>query len=392
MISVLVLAMLIAGLAALVLGKFALTRNLVVEGTPARVAGLFMVLPLPLGILIIYLIALAMSAERPDLEAKDLQGPADVVGLVLSIACFAVALIITFKYGGSSRERRLADAEPPLEVLPATPARSAVPWIVSGVVAGVLLLVGVVAFAWWVATRPGKADQRVAQTSPASEANPGRAAPPVEAPRQEPRPAPKPSPRPNRKEEVKPPAGDDVAQALADLKSAEPWTRHAAADRLAKAAPDERRAEVARALEPLLGDGNTVVRESAARALGVWGDAESVPALIAALGQPSGLMSGAALEALVKLKDERGAEAVAKHLAKDKIRAGRALLEMGPVAENAVARLLTDDAWAVRLEACKLLKEIGTRESTAPLQAAAQDKNRLVANAAKEALQVIASR
>ena len=55
------LVMLVGGLYALVAGKVKLTRNMVLEGWRARVAGLFLAAPLPLALLAGFLIGLLIG-------------------------------------------------------------------------------------------------------------------------------------------------------------------------------------------------------------------------------------------------------------------------------------------------------------------------------------------
>jgi HEAT repeat protein len=66
--------------------------------------------------------------------------------------------------------------------------------------------------------------------------------------------------------------------------------------------------------------------------------------------------------------------------------ASKALRTMGPMAEAEVGKYLRHSDWGVQVEACKVLKQIGTRKSIPALQEAAADKNRFVATEAKEAL------
>ena len=54
--------MLVGGLYALVAGKVRLTRNMYLEGWRARVAGLFLAAPLPLALLVGFLIGLLIGA------------------------------------------------------------------------------------------------------------------------------------------------------------------------------------------------------------------------------------------------------------------------------------------------------------------------------------------
>jgi HEAT repeat protein len=187
----------------------------------------------------------------------------------------------------------------------------------------------------------------------------------------------------------------ELDKVLADLASKNGSTQRAAAERLSKAFPVvHRRAEVAHALESLTTDWQFFVRQSVAHALTVWAVPENVPALIKMLDDTLPGIRTEAMDALATLKDERGAQAVAQKLpmSPDRGHATKALEAMGPVAQKAVLPFLTDRDAQVRLEACHILKTIGTQESVAGLQTAAQDKDRRVVQAAQEAIRAVAGR
>ncbi len=158
-------------------------------------------------------------------------------------------------------------------------------------------------------------------------------------------------------------------QAVADLKNADSDYARNACDYIAKTPVNEaRRAEVSKALETPLADGtNGETRKAAAVALKTWGTKDNVLALIAEMDNKNDPFHGsqqACMEALGKLKDERGAAAVAAHLAdfgfgRDKV--VQALRDMGPVAEKAVAAYVTHPDQGVRAEADKLLRFYGTK-------------------------------
>ncbi len=144
--------------------------------------------------------------------------------------------------------------------------------------------------------------------------------------------------------------GDELDKLLAALVSKSPSRAGAAALRLARVEPvEERRREVAEALEPLLSQGG-VAAVAAVEALGTWGGAEDVPKLIAMLDEGNMVVRQAAITALGKHPDQRGAEAVARHMSSLQTRrqAGQALRSMGAAAEAAVAPLLDHADWIVR--------------------------------------------
>jgi predicted Zn finger-like uncharacterized protein len=158
-------------------------------------------------------------------------------------------------------------------------------------------------------------------------------------------------------------------QALADLKSPDSDFERNAADYVAKCPVDQaKRTDVAKSLESALSDRNNETRKAAAVALKTWGTKDNAPALIAELDRkddPFGGTFEACANALAKLKDEKGAEAIAAHLPDfggNRDSAVRALREMGPIAEKAVAAYVNHRDQGVREEAERLLKGYNTKE------------------------------
>jgi hypothetical protein len=187
----------------------------------------------------------------------------------------------------------------------------------------------------------------------------------------------------------------ELAKALTNLKSSNPALLNSAADKLAKSIPIEaRRNEVASQLEGLLKSDDGFQRAAGAKGLKTWGSAKHVPVLIALLKDENHVARHAAFEALGALKDEKGAEAVAGLLSDPRSRflAANALKTMGPVAAKSVAPLLKHQDWAVRMEAARVLGEIGGKESVPALKAVASDSNQLVAREAGKAIKAIEGR
>jgi predicted Zn finger-like uncharacterized protein len=142
-------------------------------------------------------------------------------------------------------------------------------------------------------------------------------------------------------------------------------TRGAAARALGRQAeagtlPDERRGEVARALEDVLKEDD--------------GPHED------------------ALWALGRLKDEDSAEPLARCLEdfSDRRSAAEALRALGPAAEKAVARRLSHEDLGVRRAACAVLGDIGTPACVPALDAAAADPQTV--RSANEAIRRITAR
>jgi HEAT repeat protein len=182
----------------------------------------------------------------------------------------------------------------------------------------------------------------------------------------------------------------EVRRLLGELKL--PDKRHAAADRLAKGPANAMRDEVAKALGKLLNDPEDSTRSCAAKALVVWGTSDNVPALIKLLQDRNVFLKSDAIKALAALKDERGAEAIAKQLPLDRHNASQALQAMGPLSEPYVVPLLEDREEGVRTEACKILASVGTEKSRSALEALARTGRGFDAHEAEKALKQIASR
>ena len=158
------------------------------------------------------------------------------------------------------------------------------------------------------------------------------------------------------------------ANLLKDLRSKDEGRMQAAADRLVKAPVDDKPADFAKALAPLLAHSNDWVKGAAAKALITWVAPEAEDALTEATTSENLWVRRAAIEALGKLPSEKAAEAVAAQMYRDRGEAAKALKAMGPIAEAAAIGCLKDrDDW-VRKETCQVLSEIGGEESLKALR------------------------
>jgi hypothetical protein len=86
------IGMLIAGIITLAKGKFTLTKSRVVQGGAARLAGVVMVLPLPLAFAVGFVIGFDRGVHGKPVDLKELQGTLAVVELSIVAVCFLVAL------------------------------------------------------------------------------------------------------------------------------------------------------------------------------------------------------------------------------------------------------------------------------------------------------------
>jgi uncharacterized Tic20 family protein len=190
----------------------------------------------------------------------------------------------------------------------------------------------------------------------------------------------------------------NLDEALASLQSGDPTRQLMAVNWLGRANVDAaHQAEIAKALERLLTDPDKNLQKAAMKALVTWATTDNVPTIIAVVQNDQfnaieARHSG--MEALARLKDERGVAPVAQRLPNvhDRSHASKALIAMGPVAEKEVAKYLETNDIGVQREACRILKAIGTKASIPALEAASRSKNRQVAAAAKDALNTVKAR
>src|SRR5262249_54143461 len=122
-----------------------------------------------------------------------------------------------------------------------------------------------------------------------------------------------------------------------------------------------------------------------------------VPDLLKALAGTQGNVRHAVMATLGKLKDDRAIAPLAQRLPDggDRAAASKALQAIGARAEKEVDKYLTNPDTAVRLEACHILREIGTRASLQALRDAVQanrQKHKDVATAAEVAIKAITAR
>ncbi len=187
----------------------------------------------------------------------------------------------------------------------------------------------------------------------------------------------------------------EITQILADLQGKDRGKYNPALQKLSKAIPTTaRRAEVAKVLEPILADGDGWVCGYCIQAMAVWGSKANTPALVKLLTVPNLWNRADAMRALAKLQDPAAAAPIAKRLLElgDRGTASKALQDLGPQAQPAVLPYLKNADWGVRVEACKILKEIGTKDSKSDLEAATRDSHGIVVAEAKKALAAVTAR
>jgi predicted Zn finger-like uncharacterized protein len=181
---------------------------------------------------------------------------------------------------------------------------------------------------------------------------------------------------------------DPITVAVSKLKSDDVFSQSDAAKWLEKEKVNEaRRGEVVAALKGVIENRRPLIpRTDAVKALATWATRDDTPYFIALLDDNDNGVKEETLYGLAKLKDPRAAEAIVAVYPHHRDPAREALRAIGPGAEAAVRTLLNSQDNGIRIEACKLLKLIGTPASHQALLEAAEDTDNGVAEAARNAL------
>jgi predicted Zn finger-like uncharacterized protein len=162
------------------------------------------------------------------------------------------------------------------------------------------------------------------------------------------------------------------SQTAEDLASPNDNVKRAALDWLAKR-PFEAasQAKIARGLDSLLTSNDFGLREASIKAVTVWADKDSIPAIAQEMNRDNGNNPKWAefMEVLIKLNDEKGAMAIAVHLTHpDKNHRAKALegiIKMGPASEKVFLNIILASPDAnERMGACKFLAAHGTKENS----------------------------
>jgi HEAT repeat protein len=165
------------------------------------------------------------------------------------------------------------------------------------------------------------------------------------------------------------------------------------ADPAAVALPEAKK-KIARAFKAMAESDNPFHRKKAIAGLVKWGGNYSVPILLKMLSNQHSLEETDVLNALVELKDPRGAPALVARL--EDLRCGRiaydGLVALGSGAEEAILTVVESNNTAVCIDAIRLLGEVGTDKCTALLNRAKESRNRPVRLEAMKAAQKINKR
>jgi predicted Zn finger-like uncharacterized protein len=191
-----------------------------------------------------------------------------------------------------------------------------------------------------------------------------------------------------RQDDPIPAKADPITLAVSKLQSGDGSNQSDAAKWLEKAkVDDKRRAEVLVALKAIIDNHRPgVPRCDALKALATWATRADTPYLIGLLDDNDNGVKQETLWALAKLKDPAAVEAIVAVFPHHRNEAREALLAIGPGAEAAVRTLLDSPDDGIRIDACKILKTIGTAASHQTLIQLAEREEGGVAEAARDAL------
>ena len=203
---------------------------------------------------------------------------------------------------------------------------------------------------------------------------------------------------------VNPFTAEEIAARLDDLNSTESYKRSNAARELNSARLANPSDSLLNQMAKLAFDADETVRESAISILAAHGSREQVPALIRALKSPGASNSRTKIvQALARLKDPRAVQPLAGLLAEGSTEQfgyvnarenalTQALISLGSEAEEQVLEVLKLPNLTTRLQACAILKEIGTRKSLQPLRELTTHPVKELSEAAAEAARLVSSR
>lgn len=200
-------------------------------------------------------------------------------------------------------------------------------------------------------------------------------------------------PDPEANDPKPPPDADNLTKTLFALRSSRSNKRNDAVAQLSRIPMQEdRRDEVHKALAVLLEDRDGFLVNAVMKAMVHWRTDETVPALIKILDRPDFGVRWEAEALLGSLGDARAAEALAARLGEDGIRAEPALRALGAAAEPALIGLLRDSDPRVRAEACRILKDVGGKQTLETMMNLPADLDFSVQVAARDAMQAIRGR
>jgi HEAT repeats len=190
-------------------------------------------------------------------------------------------------------------------------------------------------------------------------------------------------------------SGAEIQKLIEDLKSSDEAARMQAASKLQTSELGEAPPALLDLMTSSLGSEDNQLRMAAVKVIADYGTAEHVPALLQLLKEPDSFNHHTVIRGLGRLKDPRAAEPLAALIASGGSEAHlavEALGKLGPEAEDAVLPLLKEKHNETRRQACNVLKQIGTKKSLEQLRELMLSTDRMLNEAAAEAVRTIMAR
>jgi hypothetical protein len=191
----------------------------------------------------------------------------------------------------------------------------------------------------------------------------------------------------------------EYARLAQSLNSGDVFEKREAAETLLKVRPSDvanadTRKLIARGYKAMAEDERGFGQENAIRGLVIWGGKHSVPIIIEMMEKEGRHPSEEYFNALARLKDPRGAEAMAKYLGDffSHDEAVTALRRMGSAAEDALIAAAPSSNPDASAAAVLLLGDVGSDKSLAILTKASSARNPQVKQAARDAIKKIRQR
>ncbi|MCA9081641.1 MAG: HEAT repeat domain-containing protein, partial [Planctomycetaceae bacterium] len=194
---------------------------------------------------------------------------------------------------------------------------------------------------------------------------------------------------------IAPPSPQERQEFLDVIQGGEALKMRDVLDKIAPKMPEGEDAEVAAVIAKCLTHDQNFVQVSAAKAMINWATEAEAAALIDSLKNTNSLVTKAAEQALVRLNHTAAIPAIVDRVKAPatRIPASKALQQFGSVAEEEVHKLFTENDRSVRMEAAKILGEIGTSKSLPLLEdRAVNDTDNTVKYLTKKALDAVRAR
>jgi HEAT repeat protein len=196
---------------------------------------------------------------------------------------------------------------------------------------------------------------------------------------------------------------EELARLQQQLQSEDLGIRHTAVRELSGSRLGKPTPEMLARMATLANDPDDTLRRAALAMLANHGTKDQVPLLIKGLNDPDTGTRTAVAKGLGRLKDPRAVEPLVNLLATGQndqpyyrpnreSAAAEALVRIGPAAEPAVLALLKEKNLDTRMQACNVLKQIGTKKSLGPLKDLTLNPSKELSEAAAEACRSIQSR